>query len=129
MQHSRVLEVLVAATVGGLAAPVMAQDVTDSSPPLPAASYAGTYRNDFVGTAVVAEEGGKLVLKLGPRLRAFPLAHFDRDTFTYQPEGEMAAGPSGVTFRIGPDRVADVVTIENLDVHGSGTLTRVPAKR
>ena len=39
----------------------------------------------------------------------------------------MSAGLSGVTFRIGPDRVADAVTIENLNVHGSGTLTRVPA--
>ncbi len=97
------------------------------SSPLPAASYAGTYHNDFVGDAVVVAEGGKLVLKLGPKLRAFPLRHFDRDTFTYQPEGEMAAGPSGVTFRLGPDRVADSVTVENLDVHGSGTLTRVPA--
>jgi hypothetical protein len=97
------------------------------TPPLPAASYAGTYRNDFVGDAVVAEEDGRPVLKLGLEFRAFPLAHFDRDTFTYQPEGEMAAGPSGVTFRIGPDRVADAVTIENLDVHGSGTLQRVRA--
>jgi hypothetical protein len=97
------------------------------SPPLPGASYTGTYRNDFVGDAVVTQEGGKLVLKLGPDRRAFPLKHFDRDTFTYQPMGEMAAGLSGVTFRIGPDRVADAVTIENLDVHGSGTLTRVPA--
>lgn len=105
------------------------KEPSGKSPPLPAASYAGTYRNDFVGDAVVAEEDGKLVLKLGPIPRAFPLAHFDRDTFTYQPEGEMAAGPSGVTFRVGPDRVADAVTIENLDVHGSGTLARVPAGR
>jgi hypothetical protein len=96
------------------------------SPPLPAASYAGTYHNDFVGNAVVAEEGGKLVLKLGPKLRPFPLAHFDRDTFTYQPEGEMSVGPSGVTFRVGPDRLADTVTLEILDVNGSGTLTRLP---
>jgi CubicO group peptidase (beta-lactamase class C family) len=96
------------------------------SPPLPAASYTGTYRNDFVGEAVVAEDGGKLVLKLGPTRRAYPLTHFDRDTFTYQPEGEMAAGPSGVTFRIGPGRAAAAVTVENLDVHGSGTLTRLP---
>jgi hypothetical protein len=69
------------------------------------------------------------MLNLGPKLRAFPLMHHDRDTFTftYQPEGEMAAGPSGVTCRIGPDRIADAVTIENLDVHGSGTLKRVRA--
>jgi hypothetical protein len=99
------------------------------TPPLPAAGYAGTYRNDFVGDAVVAEGDGKLVLKLGPEPRVFPLTHYDRDTFTYRPEGEMAAGPSGVVFRIGPDRVADTVTIEDLDVHGSGTLRRVPAGR
>jgi len=97
------------------------------SPPLPAASYAGAYRNDFVGEAVVAEESGRLVLRLGPKRRTFPLTHFDRDTFTYQPAGEMAAGPSGVTFRVGPDRVADAVTVENLDMHHSGTLTRLPA--
>ena len=67
------------------------------SPPLPAGSYAGTYHNNFVGDAVVAEEDSKLVLKLGPKLRAFSLTHFDRDTFTYQPEGEMSAGLSAVT--------------------------------
>lgn len=96
------------------------------SPPLEAASYAGAYRNDFFGDVVVAEQGGGLVLKLGPELRAFPLAHFDRDTFTYQPEGESAAGLAGVMFRMGPDRVADSVTIEDLDLHGAGTLARVP---
>lgn len=98
------------------------------TPPLPAASYAGTYRNDFVGDAAVAEENGRLVLKLGPKMLAYPMVHFDRDTFLYQPVGEMAAGPSAVTFRVGPDRVAESVTVENLNVHGSGTLTRTPAK-
>ncbi|MFO0850731.1 MAG: serine hydrolase [Gemmataceae bacterium] len=96
-------------------------------PSLPAASYTGAYRNDFVGEAVVADKGGRLVLTLGPGGRSFPLTHYDRDTFTYQPVGEMAAGPSGVTFRIGPDRVAVTVTIENLDADGAGTLARVPA--
>jgi CubicO group peptidase (beta-lactamase class C family) len=99
------------------------------TPPLPLASYTGTYHNDFVGNAVVAEENGKFVVKLGPKQRAFPLTHFDRDTFTYQPEGEMSAGPSGVTFRVGPDRVADTITLELLNVHGSGTLTRVPKEK
>jgi CubicO group peptidase (beta-lactamase class C family) len=97
--------------------------------PLPAARYAGTYRNDFIGDAVVSDENGKLVLKLGPKLRMFPLTHFDRDTFTYQPEGEMSAGLSAVTFRVGPEGIADTVTIENLNVHGSGTLTRAPAEK
>ncbi|WP_169978678.1 serine hydrolase [Tautonia rosea] len=102
------------------------EEVVDRSPPLPTVSYLGRYSNEFVGDAVVAEEDNVLMLKLGPGLKAFPLTHFDRDTFSYQPEGEMASGLSGVTFRIGPDRLADELTIENLNVHGSGTLKRVP---
>jgi hypothetical protein len=103
------------------------KEPADKSRPLPVASYVGTYHNDYVGDVIVGKEDGKLVLKLGPQRRVFPLTHFDRDTFTYQPEGEMTAGPSGVTFCIGPDRVADTVTLENLNVHDSGTLSRVPA--
>ena len=80
---------------------------------------------EHVGDGVVAEENGKLLLKLGPKQRAYPLTHYDRDTFTYQPEGEMSAGRSAVSFRIGPDRLADTVTIENSNVHGMGTLNRV----
>lgn len=105
------------------------RDPAEKSPPLPPASYEGTYHNDYIGTAVVARAGDGLVLSLGPGPRKFPLAHFDRDTFTYQPTGEMSAGPSGVTFRIGPDRIAVTVTVENLDVHGSGTLTRLRPNR
>jgi len=105
------------------------QEPADKSLPLPAASYTGSYHNDFLGDAIVAEETGKLVLKLGPKWRAFPLTCFDRDTFTYQPTGEMSAGPSCATLRIGPDRIADAVTLEYLDVHGSGTLTRVPVRK
>jgi hypothetical protein len=41
-----------------------------------------------------------------------------------QPAGEMAGGPSGVTFLVGPDRKAAQVVIENRDVHGQGTFTR-----
>jgi CubicO group peptidase (beta-lactamase class C family) len=102
------------------------KEPASKTPRLPHASYLGTYENDFVGNAVVAEENGQLVLKLGPAPLVFPLKHYDRDTFTYQPVGEEAAGPSGVTFRIGPDRLADTVTIENLDADGAGTLTRLP---
>ena len=49
--------------------------------------------------------------------------------FTYQPVGENAAGPSGVTFPVGPNQVASSVLIENLDVDGQGTFTRVPPAR
>jgi hypothetical protein len=33
----------------------------------------------------------------------------------------------GLTFRVGPNRGADAVAVENLNTHGSGTPTRVPA--
>jgi CubicO group peptidase (beta-lactamase class C family) len=103
------------------------KEPTNRLPSLPVASYLGTYRNDYVGEAIVADVNGKTVLKVGPKQQSYVLAHFDRDTFTYQPVGEMAAGRSGVTFRIGPDRMADSITVENLNVHGSGTLYRTPS--
>ena len=36
------------------------------APALPLSAYAGTYANDYLGDAVVAEANGCLVLKLGP---------------------------------------------------------------
>jgi hypothetical protein len=57
------------------------------------------------------------------------LRHWDRDVFLYQPEGENAAGPSAVAFWIGPDRKAVRVVVENLDVEGQGTFTRLPTKK
>jgi hypothetical protein len=49
--------------------------------------------------------------------------------FVYQPAGENAAGPSGVTFTVGAGRKATRVVVENLDIHGQGTFTRVPARK
>ena len=49
--------------------------------------------------------------------------------FLYQPVGEMAGGLSAVTFWLGPDRTAMRVVVENLDVHGQGTFTRLAAKK
>ena len=66
------------------------------------------------------------MLRQGPMKTAFPLQHRDRDVFIYQPVGENAAGFSGVAFLIGPDQKATSVVIENLDIHGDGTFTRVP---
>jgi hypothetical protein len=99
------------------------------SPPLPPETYAGTYRNDYFGDIEVVEHEGALQLRMGPKKTAFPLRHWDRDVFIYQPAGEMASGLSGVIFRIGPDRRATTVAVENLDVHDQGTFTRVPAKK
>lgn len=88
-------------------------------------AYLGTYHSDLYGDAVVANDATGLVLRLGPDLTAYPLTHFERDTFWYQPTGENAYGPAGVTFTIGVTGAATSVTIENLNFNGQGSLTRV----
>jgi CubicO group peptidase (beta-lactamase class C family) len=95
------------------------------SPALPLAAYAGTYHNRYFGNIDIVEEKNTLVLRLGPKKMTFPLRHWDRDIFLYQPSGEMSGGPSRLIFRIGPDRSADTVLIENLNSYGQGTFKRV----
>jgi CubicO group peptidase (beta-lactamase class C family) len=101
---------------------------TQKSPRLPSEAYLGIYGNAYFGEIDVVEEDGQLSLRMGPKRARFPLRHWDRDVFLYQPAGEMAGGLSGVTFWVGPDRRGMRVVVENLDVHGQGTFTRVPAK-
>ncbi len=95
------------------------------TPALALSAYTGTYKNDFFGPIELAEQQGTLVLRMGPRLREFPLRHWDRDTFIYQPTGESAGGPSGVVFTVAPDGKADRILIENLNIHGQGAFSRV----
>jgi hypothetical protein len=94
------------------------------SPALANAAYVGRYRNDLYGSAEIAESAGALVLKLGPKQSPYPMRHFDRDVFTYQPVGENAYGLSALTFRVGADQKAAALTIENLDRNGQGTFAR-----
>jgi uncharacterized protein DUF3471 len=61
-------------------------------------AYLGAYRNDFYGDVEIAASGDGLALRIGPKPMEFPLTHFDRDTFTWQPQGENAFGLSGLTF-------------------------------
>ncbi len=97
----------------------------DATPALPLSAYAGAYANDYLGDAVVVEEGEGLVIKLGPEGGTqFPLTHFDRDLFLYTPYDEMPDAPSAVSFRVGPDGKALAVTLEDLDDLGMGTLAR-----
>jgi CubicO group peptidase (beta-lactamase class C family) len=117
-----------------LAAPDYGMAVDYTAPPatatpaLPASAYAGTYSSDLYGDLIVEDEGSGLVVRLGPDLTAYPLTHYDRDVFWYQPRGENAYGPSGVTFAIGAEGNATRVTLENLDKHGQGTFARRPAQ-
>ncbi|HET7093736.1 MAG TPA: DUF3471 domain-containing protein, partial [Thermomicrobiales bacterium] len=96
----------------------------NATPPLAPAAYAGAYANDLYGPATVVAEGNDLTLRLGPAPMAFPLTHYDRDVFFFQPPGENAFGPSGAIFDIGPDGAAARLTIEWLNVTEQGTFRR-----
>jgi CubicO group peptidase (beta-lactamase class C family) len=99
------------------------------SPALPAARYAGQYRNDLFGTVEVVANGDNLRVVVGPKKTTFTLKHWDRDVFTYEPAGESATGTSAAVFRIGGDGHADQLLMESLNDYQSGTFARVPPKK
>ncbi|MHA3019476.1 serine hydrolase [Mycobacterium sp. BMJ-28] len=53
------------------------------APAQPLPGYAGAYRNDYWGTAVVADNDGKLTLTLGARGDTVVLTHWDGNVFTF----------------------------------------------
>jgi hypothetical protein len=99
------------------------------TPALPNVVYLGTYENDFYGKLEIVGQDGKLVMRQGLKKPAFPLTHYDRDTFFYETAAESAVGLSGVTFIIGADgKAATGVTVENLNQEGLGTFMRLQGK-
>jgi hypothetical protein len=109
---------------------VAATPPANPAPPAPFTAYVATYANDFFGAIDVGTQSGTLVLRLGAHQRAFPLRHWDRDVFVYQPVGEYAYGPSAVTFTLGADGRAASVTIENLTLdQANGTFLRARRRR
>lgn len=86
--------------------------------------YAGIYHNDYFGDVEIATSGDGLVLRIGPKPLEFPLTHFDRDTFTWQPIGENAYGLSGLTFAIGGNDLASGFGDQYLASGGAGELSR-----
>lgn len=99
------------------------------TPALALVAYAGVYANDYFGEIGVVLGGDGLILTLGPKKTPFAMRHWNRDTFLYQPTGENAYGLSGVTFQVGTDGRASSVLIENLNIRGEGTFTRVRVTR
>jgi CubicO group peptidase (beta-lactamase class C family) len=94
-------------------------------PALKSSAYLGRFTNDYFGDISIVEKGGGLAIVEGPGNKIFPMQHYDRDTFTYETQGENAVGKSGITFAIAPDGKANQVVVENLDVRGEGTFKRV----
>jgi hypothetical protein len=92
---------------------------------LPEAAYTGAYGNRFYGPATVEIRNGRLVIVLGPLHTAFPLTHWDGNTFSYLPSGENAVGVSAVTFSIGNDGRAASFVMETLNAEGLGTFTHL----
>jgi hypothetical protein len=95
------------------------------SPASKNSAYLGRYTNDFFGDISIIEKNAGLAIVRGPKKMTIAMKHYDRDTFTYETEGENAVGRSGVTFTLGPDGRATRVLVENLNVHGEGTFKRV----
>ena len=94
------------------------------APPSANAAYLGRYRNDYFGEISVSEKDGGLTIALGPKRMTFPMKHWDRDTFTYESQGESAGGTAGITFTMAADGNARSVLVENLNLHGEGIFER-----
>src|SRR5262249_10068122 len=91
-------------------------------PALPDSAYVGTYRNDYYGEVAVVQAGGGLALRIGPEPRELPLAHYDRDTFSWQTPIGLH---SGLSFTIGGDGRATAFRDEYLADGGAGLMLRV----
>lgn len=106
-------------------------DYADALPsPLPAlanTAYAGKYVNTLYGLLDICVRGGRLTMRQGLKKIAFPLRHYNHNTFYYDTTGESAVGLSGVTFTIDATGIATHVTVENLDRDGLGMFTRSSA--
>ena len=97
----------------------------NTSPALAASAYTGTYANEYLGRAVIAESGGTLTLKLGPaNEKSFTLRHFDGHVLVYHPYEETPQLPVAATFEIGSDNRATRLTLDDLNDNGQGVLAR-----
>ena len=96
------------------------------SPASKNSAYLGRYANDYFGDISIIEKDSGLAIVQGPKSKIFPMKQYDRDTFTYETEGENAVGRTGITFTLGPDGKAAEVLVENLNVRGEGVFKRVP---
>ena len=98
-------------------------------PALPPKSYTGTYTNHYFGDIVIGEGPGDLTLQIGPQQTTFPLRHWNRDEFLYEPAPELPGSYYSVTFAVGNDGTGQQVVIDGLNNDGQGTFARVAPAR
>jgi len=97
-------------------------------PALALDAYTGTYENDFFGEIEIIAKDKGLAIVEGPAKQTSVLTHYDRDTFTYETQGENAVGTTGVFFTVAPDGQAMRVEVENLNIHKEGVFVRKAVK-
>lgn len=93
--------------------------IPGTTPSLPLARYAGTYADSMYGSATVAEEGGKLVLRVGPSFTG-DLEHWHFDTFRVVWR-DPYLGKSFITFALDP-----AGAVGRMEVEDWATFERVP---
>lgn len=73
---------------------------TKPAPAQPLQQYTGHFDNPYFGPADIREANGGLTLTLGPKGMAFPLKHWDGDTFAFTPAGEaeLVDSLASITF-------------------------------
>ncbi|SPM34738.1 serine hydrolase [Mycobacterium rhizamassiliense] len=96
------------------------QPPANPAPAKPLTDYLGTYASDYWGPAVVTQDNGQLQLALGPKNRAFPLTHWDGDTFTFSITDENA--PPGTISKV--VFAGNTLNLEYYDSDKLGTFTR-----
>ncbi|WP_445163657.1 serine hydrolase [Mycobacterium sp. Dal123C01] len=96
------------------------QPPANPAPARPLTDYLGVYASDYWGPAVVTQNNGQLELALGPKNQAYPLAHWDGDTFTFSIIDENA--PPGTISKV--TFAGDTLNVEYYDTDKLGTFTR-----
>jgi len=92
---------------------------------LPLEKYTGDYSNDIYGKLTVLQKDRTLVAVVGPKGTEILLRHFERDIFIASWDVYIEREDAGFArFDIGPDGVAESVTIEALNTDGCGVFQK-----
>ena len=97
-----------------------------AAPARSSSAYVGVFDNSYYGPLLVAAQGDRLTMTLGPAASPtlFALTHVDRDRFVFETVGENANGLSNAAFDVGAAGTALTVVLEFYDTDGLGTFVR-----